>query len=603
MVDTFWPEAIAALDLLVAVCLPPLCLWILVSGLDDLFILMTFLVRLLRPGLPPPSPDELEGLPEKRIAVFVPLWHEHQVIGQMLEHNIAALRYSAYDFFVGAYPNDEPTQEAVRQVESRFPNVHLCLCPHDGPTSKADCLNWIYQRMQLHEEHTGLRYDLIVTHDAEDIIHPESFRWMNWYADHFDMVQTPVLPLPTPLRLWTHGLYCDDFAEYHTKDLPVRNWLGGFVPSSGVGTAYRREALERLAQAESNRIFEPGCLTEDYENGLRLQRLGCRQVFVPIHRHNGLPMATREYFPQSRSAALRQRTRWVTGIALQGWQRNGWSGGLRRIYWFWRDRKGLAGNPASLLANLIFLYGVLTWIASRLSGRPWGLGEIATLPVLQPVLAATLALGCIHVLARAVCAARIYGWRFALGVPVRVVYGNWLNAHASINAIIRFLGARLRRHPLVWVKTEHAYPSRAALMPHKRLLGEILSGSGYITPENLEAALASRPTARRLGEHLVALGMLTEAELYEALSLQQALPVEDVAPEGILAHLARALPAHVIRRWRVLPVRVAAGHLHLASPELPTDELQLELRKFTHLEIRFHLVTPSNFRELQQRLL
>ncbi len=97
-----------------------------------------------------------------------------------------------------------------------------------------------------------------------------------------------MLALPTPFLAFTHGVYCDEFAEYHTRDMAVRPLSGGFVPSSGVGTGYRRDALEKLARAAANRIFEPEALTEDYENGLRLFRLGCSQTFVPlVHRGHG----------------------------------------------------------------------------------------------------------------------------------------------------------------------------------------------------------------------------------------------------------------------------------------------------------------------------
>ena len=56
----------------------------------------------------------------------------------MVEHNAAAINYENYHFFIGAYPNDDPTLDAVRDLESRFPQVHLAVCPHNGPTSKAD---------------------------------------------------------------------------------------------------------------------------------------------------------------------------------------------------------------------------------------------------------------------------------------------------------------------------------------------------------------------------------------------------------------------------------------------------------------------------------
>src|SRR6185369_8780296 len=105
------------------------------------------------------------------------------------------LRYPCADFFVGGYPNDGRTLAAVREAMKRYPRVHLALCPHDGPTSKADCLNWIYQRMLAHEELYGVRFDIVVTHDAEDVIHPESLRWINYFAGTCDMIQVPVLPL------------------------------------------------------------------------------------------------------------------------------------------------------------------------------------------------------------------------------------------------------------------------------------------------------------------------------------------------------------------------------------------------------------------------
>ena len=80
----------------------------------------------------------------------------------MLQHNIAAIRYPDYHVFAGCYPNDEKTQEAVQSVASRFPNVHMALCPHDGPTSKGDCLNWIYQHILLYEDEHAQRFDLIL---------------------------------------------------------------------------------------------------------------------------------------------------------------------------------------------------------------------------------------------------------------------------------------------------------------------------------------------------------------------------------------------------------------------------------------------------------
>src|ERR1051325_249387 len=111
-----------------------------------------------------------------------------------------------------------------------------------------------------------VRYEVIITHDAEDLIHPDSLRLISWFSSEFDMVQIPVLALPTPYSELTHGIYCDEFAEYQLKDIPVRQFLGGFLPSNGVGTGFVRTALDRLAESRDGRIFDPDCLTEDYEN-------------------------------------------------------------------------------------------------------------------------------------------------------------------------------------------------------------------------------------------------------------------------------------------------------------------------------------------------
>src|SRR3989442_815866 len=93
----------AWLDRSVAVCLLPLACWILLSGLDDLFVCCVFLWP-SREKFPWPADDELEKAPERRIAILVPLWHEHRVIGQMLEHNIPVIGYKNYEVFVGVYP-------------------------------------------------------------------------------------------------------------------------------------------------------------------------------------------------------------------------------------------------------------------------------------------------------------------------------------------------------------------------------------------------------------------------------------------------------------------------------------------------------------------
>ena len=145
------------------------------------------------------------------------------------------------------------------------------------------------------------------------------------------------------------------------------------------------------------------------------------------------------------------------------------------------------------------------------------------------------------------------------------------------------------------VKTEHAYPSRTALFRHKRKIGEILIGLGFLDEAEVEWALAERPAGMRIGEYLVMTGKISEDDLYDALSLQQSVPVGKLRAEEISNRVARSLPKQVIQGHKVLPYRIAEGNMFLASPEIPTDELSETLRGFTRMTPRYQLVTPANF--------
>src|SRR4029077_15012785 len=89
-----------------------------------------------------------------------------------------------------------------------------------------------------------------------------------------------------------------EFAEFQFKDIPVRQKLGGFLPSNGVGTGFERSALESLRRHHSGNLFDADSLTEDYESGFRMHAAGYRQIFVPLHCGSREPVATREDFSQ-----------------------------------------------------------------------------------------------------------------------------------------------------------------------------------------------------------------------------------------------------------------------------------------------------------------
>jgi bacteriophage N4 adsorption protein B len=583
------------IDQWIAACLGPLAVWILLSGLDDLLVSGAFLLfRRFTPAWP--APEELAAAPRRRIAILVPLWREHDVIGPMLEHNVLAIRYDNYDIFTGIYPNDLPTRRAVEAVAARHPRIHVALCPHPGPTSKADCLNHIYLALRRFEDSTDTRFSIVVTHDAEDLIHPDSLAAIDFFAQRFDMVQIPVLPLPTPARQLIHGLYCDEFAEYQCKDIPVRQRMGGFVPSNGVGTGFTRDVLELIAASRHGRAFAPECLTEDYENGWAVHALGRPQVFVPLARRGTSFAATREFFPSTFAGAVRQRARWVTGIALQGWERLGWPWRSRQCYWLWRDRKGLLGNLLAPGISLLFLYTASGWLAVRCGGGGWGPAPSAA-GWWPAIFGITFALSVCQLALRTACSARIYGLTFALLTPLRLLLGNCINWAATVVALWNFAGARVRRRRLAWGKTEHQYPRGAHLKPHTPRLGEILVRMRCLSADDLARALARRAPRRRIGEQLVESGAISERNLYEALSSQTGLPLEE--PQHAQRAALRLIPPPLARRCRVLPVRIHGGAVDIGAADLPEPHVEEAVRQFSSLRIRWCLLTPARMERLR----
>ena len=234
--------------------------------------------------------------------------------------------------------------------------------------------------------------------------------------------------------------------------------------------------------------------------------------------------------------AVRQRTRWIMGITLQSWEYHSASETFRWLYWFWRlIANASSGNLMTPIANILFLSGLCTWIWSRATHHaPWLLAH--TLSRFYLLYTVGLSIQALQSIIRGVCSAKIYGWRFACGVPARVIVANVINCIATVRAICIYANARIHGRPLRWVKTEHKLiriATRAFPGMERMRLRDILTGSQWITPLQLEIALETRPPGRRLGEHLLLLGMITEQDLYTAISLQNNLPFGKPEPEAV----------------------------------------------------------------------
>jgi adsorption protein B len=538
---------------------------IFVNGLDELHIDAQYFLRGLHTRRRIAA-EALKNVRQKRIAILIPAWKEAEVIEQMLDHNLAALDYDPenYDIFCGTYPNDHETQDKVDAVTRRARNVHKVVVPHDGPTSKADCLNWVYQGIVLEEERRGRRFEILLMHDAEDIIHPASLRLYSLLIPEHEFVQTPVFSLPLQPSKLVAATYIDEFAEHHLKDMLVRQAFGGLVPSAGVGSAFDRNAFEEIALAHGQKAFNTESLTEDYEIGLKFRLAGKRVYFACHTVVSNEPgkgpseqfIATREYFPDGFNASIRQRSRWILGITLQTWAQIGWKGPLSVRYCLWRDRKTLFTNTLLLAAYLI-----VSAVAAREALAAWGGESWSFAPVVAPhsivwwLLLFNLSTVLWRSAMKAYLVGRLYGSTHALLSVFRVVAANFISVIATARAVRQYVGHRVSGKPLRWLKTTHAFPSAAALRARWTQIGEILIQQHGLAPAALAEALRVQTrTGLPLGEVLHASGVVRHRVVVEALAHQLNMGAAELDPRRVPTSLLARLSEADAERYQVLPI-------------------------------------------------
>lgn len=453
---------------------------IAISSVDDLFVdLLYWFGRLLGTSgsrsRELPNIEVLEQLPERPFAIMVPCWKEHEVIFSMLSSNSRLLRYKQAHYFVGVYLNDPLTQDEVRKAQGLYSNIHMVLVPHDGPTSKADCLNQTISDIFMFEAEHKIQFAGMVMHDSEDLIHPLELKLFNKLVDIYDFVQLPVYSFSRPIMSLISGLYMDEFAEMHTKDLEVRQRISGVIPCAGVSACFSREAILHLTDANHGEAFRTSSFTEDYDIAFRVSELGFKSAFIaypanyaidididsnnPGILYRSLPVATREFFPSRLEAAYRQRARWLLGIVFQGSQEHGWKGSLGTKYFLARDRKGVITSPAVMLAYFA-LANLTVFELCRAFFDP---ERQFTYNLLSQDWAIFLFFANFlflvwRLLNRMIFTGMIYNLRHALMAAPRLVVGNFVNFFATWRAVRIYAGHRISGTTLVWDKTSHSYP-------------------------------------------------------------------------------------------------------------------------------------------------
>jgi adsorption protein B len=552
---------------------------IMISSFDDLFIDGWYwtreIIRKFRfrnnDSYRPLTPEQIKEREEQHLAIMVPAWLEYDVIAQMIESMVATLDYRNYTVFVGTYVNDQRTIEEVERMRRRYKQLRRVEVPHDGPTCKADCLNWVIQAIFLHEQQAGIEFAGVILHDSEDVLHPLELKFFNYLLPRKDMIQLPVASLEREWYELVAGVYMDEFAEWHAKDLVVRESVTGTVPSAGVGTCFSRRALLALAAITDNQPFNTESLTEDYDVGNRLAAMGMKAIFAvfPVdfvtrgRRWFGLgpdkeriirmPLCVREFFPDTFRTSYRQKARWVLGISMQNWEQMGWRGSFAHKYLLFRDRKGIVTSIVSVVAYVLFFQFILFYLA-HLAGI-WTL-EFPSIFVegswLQWVAQFILFALALRVIQRFYFVARLYGWEHGLMSIPRMVVGNVINFMAVCRAWKLFSGHMLMGKKMVWDKTMHDFPTTSQLVQKRQLLGEVLTAWQAVDAQKMSDALQEREkTHRPLGRILISNGWLDEETLAEAIAFQSDLPRANLDAE-LVEKYAGYVPLELCVRLRML---------------------------------------------------
>ena len=198
-----------------------------------------------------------------------------------------------------------------------------------------------------------------------------------------------------------------------------------------------------------------GAVTEDYILGVEAKREGFKCAFAAVSANadEGLDfVATREFFPKTLAASIKQKARWVYGINFEAVCRLGWKGGPWDFYFFVRDRKGVITNflpPLSLLFLGLLVLGYLD-----LSEMPPSLEPVFVLSIWANLIALI-----VRYVVRVTACRKVYGMFDWFGVAVRWPVALYINMAAVFRAWKTYLGeSEFATKPVVWSKTVHELP-------------------------------------------------------------------------------------------------------------------------------------------------
>lgn len=609
------------------------CLY-LCTGIDDFIWDIVTLIKRRKNKEKIVKFEELDSVPPKLLALVIAAWHEDNVLMDVVENIIESQQYpkSMYHIFLGVYPNDEATVYIAKQLQQKYPNVHCVINYKEGPTTKAQNINYVISQIKAFEQLKEWKFASVTIHDSEDLVHPNELKVTSYLLETHAAMQFPVFPLmkkPT-LRnyfsLLTTSTYADEFAENHFITMVSRRDSGAFVPSAGTGFALRRDTIDVLGY----HVLPENSLTEDYKLSLSLYENGLQMYYV-LEKLERVDfegkiksefIATRSIFPSTFKTAVKQKTRWTLGITMQSLKfKDIFSKHISFAgkYSLYRDQKAKLGNLLSMVGYPVLVYFITSLFIELPVIYPkyslsWYLCVVVTIMMLE------------RQLFRGVSLKNVYGFRsmffgclFPPLLPFRIIWGNIINLVATIKAYIQYFKgkpketteedikeieaidltvnsfetseeelATLEQQEFEWSKTDHSFLEKGVLTRFHRKFGDILISKAYITAKELKEQLEEKKSEEKeteentfIGAYLVKKEKLNEVQLMDALATLKNIPLlqEEALKYYQLSDCKDEFDEAFLRENKVLPLfKTEKGYVMVygATAEL---NLQSKLRE------------------------
>ncbi len=142
---------------------------------------------------------------------------------------------------------------------------------------------------------------------------------------------------------------------------------------------------------------------------------------------------------------------------------------------------------------------------------------------------------------------------------------------------------------------------------YRERIGDMLIAAGLVTPAQVDEALqAQRASGNRLGKQLVALGHVSELQLAQALSNQLSIPWVSLERIEFSRELLARVRAELAERHVLMPIYVRSvreqGDTLYVAMEDPTDEAALQqVSQGSGLPVRPMIAAPSDIRRAIDR--